>query len=212
MARGGALAGGRRGTLGGGGVRARSGVNQLPPVRADPATPRGASFRLALRRALSRRAPPEVAERPSSPERPAPSRRDDARGPAGTWPAATTSTASLQTEGAERCPGWRAAAPEEPATGRLLPAAAVEHVAVEAGRLRQGQLLLGFGDLKVFLGCSPAGLELWLEAGPALRSAARAELPGLVAAIRARGVAVARAGVRARAGERDGGGWTRRAR
>ena len=79
----------------------------------------------------------------------------------------------------------------------LLPATAIELVAVEARRLgREARVALAFGsELRVLLSGSGRGVEVWIEPGAALRSAARAELPGLLAALRGRGVVVARAGI-----------------
>jgi hypothetical protein len=92
---------------------------------------------------------------------------------------------------------------------RALPAA------VEAARVAAGsQLALSFGPaLGVELRAGPGGLELTLRPAAALDRAAAAELPGLVAALRARGLTVARAEVRARTdGRADGGGPPGRAR
>jgi len=88
---------------------------------------------------------------------------------------------------------------------RALPAA------VEAARLREGaQLTLGFGGaLGVELRAGAHGLEVTLNPVPTLSRAAAAELPGLVAALRARGLRVARAEVRPGAA---GGARSRRAR
>lgn len=92
--------------------------------------------------------------------------------------------------------------PELAALARALP------VAVDAARLRDGATLaLSFGrSLEVELRSSPAGLEVVLRPESRLLRAAEAELPRLVAALRVRGVVVARADVRARAG---GGGRAR---
>ncbi|BDG01952.1 hypothetical protein [Anaeromyxobacter oryzae] len=90
---------------------------------------------------------------------------------------------------------------------RALPAA------VEAARVAGGdRVALAFGSaLGVDLRGGAAGLELTLRPAAALERAARAELPGLVAALRARGIRVARATVRSRdaitdAGDRPGTG------
>jgi hypothetical protein len=85
---------------------------------------------------------------------------------------------------------------------RALPAA------LEAARVAAGsQLALSFGPaLGVELRAGPGGLELTLRPAAALDRAAAAELPGLVAALRARGLTVARAEVRPRADSRPGGG------
>lgn len=64
-------------------------------------------------------------------------------------------------------------------------------------RQAQPQLALQFGTaLSVDLRAGAQGLELSLRPSPALERAARAELPGLVEALRARGLRVVRAEVR----------------
>lgn len=73
-----------------------------------------------------------------------------------------------------------------------------------AAALRQGQpqLALGFGTaLSIDLRAGAQGLEVSLRPSPALERAARAELPGLVEALRARGLRVARAEVRGPPGQ-----------
>jgi hypothetical protein len=79
---------------------------------------------------------------------------------------------------------------------RALPAA------VEAARVAGGaQVALAFGSaLGVDLRAGAGGLEVTLRPAAALERAAAAELPGLVAALRARGFRVARATVQARSG------------
>jgi hypothetical protein len=60
-----------------------------------------------------------------------------------------------------------------------------------------GQLALSFGpSLEVDLRSTAAGVEVLLRPEPGLARAAEAELPRVVAALRARGIAVARAEVR----------------
>jgi len=69
-----------------------------------------------------------------------------------------------------------------------------------AAAARQGapQLALDFGSaLSIDLRTGAQGLELSLRPAPALERAARAELPRLVEALRARGLRLARADVRA---------------
>jgi hypothetical protein len=85
--------------------------------------------------------------------------------------------------------------PELAALVRTLP------LAVAAARARDGApLSLAFGrSLDVDLRSGAAGLELVLRPEPRLLHAAEAELPRIVAALRVRGVAVARAEVRPRA-------------
>ncbi len=87
---------------------------------------------------------------------------------------------------------------DAPAGAPLVPAAALERLAVEAGRMGGRPFLdMGLGrDLHVRLTRAATGVELSLTPSPGLRGAAFAELPGLVAALRARGVPVARAEVR----------------
>jgi hypothetical protein len=72
--------------------------------------------------------------------------------------------------------------------------------AVEAFRLAgRDALALDFGPaLGVELRRGPEGIEVRLHASPGLAPAARAELPGLVRTLVARGVPVARAEVRSR--------------
>ncbi|WP_242395406.1 hypothetical protein [Anaeromyxobacter oryzisoli] len=80
---------------------------------------------------------------------------------------------------------------------RALPAA------VEAARVASGgQVTLAFGAaLGVDLRAAAGGIELTLRPTAALERAAAAELPGLVAALRARGLRVARATVQARSAD-----------
>jgi hypothetical protein len=75
-------------------------------------------------------------------------------------------------------------------------------VAIDASRVREGApLSLSLGRaLDVDLRAAPAGVEVVLRPDPRLARAAAAELPALVAALRSRGIAVARAEVRARGG------------
>ncbi len=78
-------------------------------------------------------------------------------------------------------------------------------VAIHASRVREGApLTLTLGRaLDVDVRAGRAGVELVLRPDPRLARATEAELPGLVASLRSRGIAVARAEVRARGG--DGG-------
>ncbi len=96
-----------------------------------------------------------------------------------------------------------AAVPEIAALVRTLP------VAIAAARAREGApLALSFGrSLDVELRSGAAGVEVLLRPEPRLLHAAEAELPRVLAALRLRGIAVARAEVRSR-----GGGDARRAR
>jgi hypothetical protein len=90
--------------------------------------------------------------------------------------------------------------PELAAAVRALPAA------VEAVRAREGGLLaLSFGrSLEVELRSGRDGVELVLRPEPRLGRAAAEELPRIVAALRARGITVARAEVRSQGGARRG--------
>jgi hypothetical protein len=84
--------------------------------------------------------------------------------------------------------------PELRAILRALP------VAVETARLQDGAPLeLAFGRaLSVELRAGRAGLEIALRPDASLARAAAAELPALLRALRARGIAIARAEVRGR--------------
>jgi hypothetical protein len=88
--------------------------------------------------------------------------------------------------------------PELAALVRKLPAA------IEAARVREGApLALSFGrSLEVDLRAGAAGIEVVLRPEPRLARAADAEVPRIVAALRARGIAVSRAEVRPRGGGR----------
>jgi hypothetical protein len=61
---------------------------------------------------------------------------------------------------------------------------------------RDGALTLALGSLGVDLRSGPHGVEIALRPPPRLARVAAVELPGLVAALRARGITVARAEVR----------------
>jgi hypothetical protein len=90
-----------------------------------------------------------------------------------------------------------------PATPELAAVARAAPVAIAArGGLADGApLALSFGpSLAVELRAGPAGVELRLLPDARLARAAEAELPRVVTALRLRGVAVARAEVRSRAG------------
>jgi hypothetical protein len=103
----------------------------------------------------------------------------------------------------------RTASPAAPTPPLLAPDLAVSElravvralpVAVETFGVRDGApLSLSFGrSLEVELRASPRGVELLLRPERRLARACEAELGALVSALAARGVAVARAGVRAR--------------
>ncbi len=89
-------------------------------------------------------------------------------------------------------------APEPSPAAPLVPASAIERVAMEVGRMAGRPFVeMDFGrDLRIRITRSPGGVDLLLEARSGLRAAAMAQLPGLVAALRARGVEVAKAEVR----------------
>jgi hypothetical protein len=94
--------------------------------------------------------------------------------------------------------------PEAQATPELATLARALPVAVAAAVAREGApLALSFGrSLDVELRAGTGGIELVLRPEHRLERAADAELPRLVAALRIRGVAVARAEVRPRGGAR----------
>jgi hypothetical protein len=85
---------------------------------------------------------------------------------------------------------WRA--------GALWPPAALDALALAARRGDRPSLELSIGrEVRVTLVHAARGIEVVLDVRAGLRAAAEAEIPALVAALRARGVAVARAEVRA---------------
>jgi hypothetical protein len=121
-------------------------------------------------------------------------------------------------------PGAGGSGQEGPALGDLSGAAAPQAVeaaaalraavralppAIVASRIADGaqgaQLSLSFGALGVELRAGARGLEIALTSSAPLLGAARAELPGLVEALRARGIRVARADVRCGASARGRG-------
>jgi hypothetical protein len=171
----------------------RVGERGASQVRAEAAP--GGRFAEALRRARD----PEGARRDArlDPRRPATrpgpgpdaagvlSRADDRSAPPPQPAAAAGPAAEVQ------------ATPALAALARALP------VAIAAAAREGAPLALSFGrSLDVELRTSPGGVALLLRPGPRLERAAEAELPRLVAALRARGVAVARAGVQPRGGAR----------
>jgi hypothetical protein len=87
----------------------------------------------------------------------------------------------------------------ERASGSLLLARAVERIAVVAAAERGPALTVRLGaSLSVTLAQGPGGIEVRLEAARGLSPLAEAELPHLVAALRAHGVRVAAVVVRGR--------------
>ena len=88
-------------------------------------------------------------------------------------------------------------APDPPPLAELAAALRALPPAVASARVADGPLALSFGrSLDVELRSTPAGIELLLRPEAGLARAAEAELPRVIAALRARGVAVARAEVR----------------
>ncbi len=79
--------------------------------------------------------------------------------------------------------------------------------AIDASRVRAGEpLALSFGrSMDVEVRAGPAGVEILIRPAPPLARAAAAELPGIVAALRRRGLEVARAEVRTRRGDPGSG-------
>jgi hypothetical protein len=108
--------------------------------------------------------------------------------------------------GEERPPAGPVAGPLPPRIGE--PAARSElrealrglPAAIEAARTREGaRLALSFGrSLKIEIRATPAGVDLVLRPEPRLSHACAAELGGLLAALRTRGIAIARVAIRAR--------------
>ncbi len=108
--------------------------------------------------------------------------------------------------GGAAAPAPLAAAPElaSPTELREVVRALPPTIATFAGR-GGGELTLAFGAaLGVDLRSGAQGLEVALRPAPSLERVARAELPGLVEALRARGLRVARAEVRPRPQGRGG--------
>jgi hypothetical protein len=101
-------------------------------------------------------------------------------------------------------PAMADASPDPHATPALAALARALPVAIAAAAREGAPLALSFGrSLEVELRTSPGGVELVLRPEPRLERAAQAELPRLVDALRARGVGVARAEIRPRAGARS---------
>jgi hypothetical protein len=178
--------------------RAASGL--ATPRTAAPG--RGFPDDLALQVRSGAPAAARAAKGQAKPAAALPVRRALAR-PAGAEPEAS---AALPAGDAPGPPG-AAAAPAISAPVEL--AAAIRSLAPAAVALSArggGELSLAFGDsLSVNLRSGAQGLELVLRPAPALMQAAQAGLPGLVEALRARGVRVARTEVRPRPGRQRGG-------
>jgi hypothetical protein len=154
-----------------------------PLARAE-ATP--GRFGELLRSHALRRADPKPPRQPMDAAGLRASRHDETQ--TSLSPAAATLTGSADL----------APVPELAALVRALPAA------IDAARVRDGSpLALSFGrSLEVDLRSGAAGIEVVLRPDPRLARAADAELPRIVAALRARGIAVGRAEVRPREGRR----------
>jgi hypothetical protein len=94
-------------------------------------------------------------------------------------------------------PGAREAPVAETGRAGFWPPGALELLACEARRGDRPSLQLALGrEVRVTLVRAARGIEVTLEARAGRRTAAEAELPALVAALRERGVVVARAEVR----------------
>jgi hypothetical protein len=160
-------------------------------ARAEPA-PAG-RFGEALRRAREAEGAPARLDARRASARARPARAEAGGPPRGDEPAAPSPQAAPAARAPDLC-----AVPELAALARALP------VAVVAAAARGGApLALSFGrSLEVELRSGPGGVELLLRPEPRLERTADAELPRLVAALRTRGVAVARAEVRPRGAAR----------
>jgi len=145
--------------------------------------------------AAGRREPPAAAARPLAARKAAQIATEARQTDRDATAAAADQKAAVQVAADAPIEGLRAAV-------RALPAS------IDAARLHDGaRVSLSFGSaLGVDLRSGAQGLEVTLRPAEALGRAAAAELPGLVAALRARGLRVARAEVRARPGS-SGGGW-----
>ena len=116
--------------------------------------------------------------------------------------AASGAPAADLAAGGAPAPDRRAPADPDPPGAAELEACVRKVPAAIAAALRPGgaELALTFGPaLALDLRCGAQGLELTLRPASGLERATRAELPGLVEALRARGLRVARAEVRPRA-------------
>jgi hypothetical protein len=158
-----------------------------PQVRPEAST--GGGFAETLRRA-----------RQAEGAAPGGGRRVDARGAAAPARKAADAGEPAPVEGRGPAPHHPAApdaSPDPHATPALAALARALPVAVAAAAREGAPLALSFGrSLDVELRTSAGGVELLLRPEPRLERAAQAELPRLVAALRARGVAVARAAIR----------------
>jgi hypothetical protein len=145
---------------------------------------------------------PGAAVRLAEPARSARSARRAAlarRQPAGAAEGSAPGPGSAGGAGAPGPPQPSAAEPQ-PTRGAQELGAAVRTLPAAVAARSAGSLALSFGSaLTVDLRAGAMGLELTLHPAQALGQAARAELPGLVDALRARGLRVARADIRPRA-------------
>ena len=162
------------------------------PARAEPRETTAGRFSDALSRAESRAAEKRAHKGPEAVRRTPEPRPGLLDGPA------AEGRATVLAERAAPPRDDLAPTPELAAVARAVP------VAISSGRLADGApLSLSFGrSLDVELRAGSEGVELRLVPEARLARAAEAELPRIVHALRARGVAVARAEVRPRAGGR----------
>lgn len=193
---------GARETGRGGPESARTAVSRDPAARRAE-TPRRDGGR-GRTETTGRDAPGRAAG--AGPERDGGTARD-AAAPAGT--AATACPEGAAAGATAGAPTWREVpAPAVPARADVSALArAIERIAVMVSRGEGGPavtLRLGL-SLTVTMASGPSGIELALHAARGLSPLAEAELPGLVAALQARHIRVARAGVLAGAerGERS---------
>jgi hypothetical protein len=172
------------------------------PRRSTSATPRGDHFAAALRTARQQKPPPHAGPAAGS---------THAAPPLGARRAlADRKDAALRDRregfGLEerQAPPAAARAADSPALNHevssvpeLRAAVRALPLAIDASRVREGApLSLSFGRaLSVDVRQGPGGVEVLLRADAQLARAASAELPGLVGALRARGLRVARAEV-----------------
>jgi hypothetical protein len=157
------------------------------------------SFDAALARARSDREGRGTrrAEGPVVPRRKEPSARSSPAGPGGARPQGGSPSSALGApplSSGSRTPVQHGAAPALP---ELREAARAVPTAIWAGRLQGAAVVeLAFGrELSVELRQGAGGIEIAVRTDAALARAARADLPALVQALRARGVEVARAEV-----------------
>jgi hypothetical protein len=173
-------------------------ISRAPGRRADPSANRFAMALRAARDAWRRGEPPLEALRILS--SPAALRRSHADRKDASLHQRRDGFAEVERQAAPSGAPPPPAPVDPPPPAELRAAVRAIPPAVEAARIREGvPLVLSFGRaLSVDLRSGPAGLEVLLRPEASLARAASAELPGLVAALRARGVRVAHADVRPR--------------